>query len=109
MKHTILLLTATLLAGCTATTGQSPLARIAPPPPRATGLDRVMGHDARALQVQVQFRDRDALAVHRGANVEGAVLQRHRAPPHRQQQEGQQQRNHHQRRQHAMHRLARQP
>lgn len=51
---------ATLTAGCTATTGEKPPATIAPPPPaRATGLDRVIGHDARTLQILFGVPDLD--------------------------------------------------
>jgi len=51
----------TLLAGCTATTApQAPPPLIAPPPPRgAPGLDRVMGKDARALQILFGAPDLD--------------------------------------------------
>lgn len=58
MRLSILLMAA-LLAGCTATTGQKPLATIAPPPPRAAGLERVMGQDARALQILFGVPDLD--------------------------------------------------
>lgn len=51
---------ATLLGGCTATTGGKPLATIAPPAPSGpAGLDRVLGRDARALQILFGVPDLD--------------------------------------------------
>jgi len=50
MRPTLLPMLALLVAGCAATGSRPPVA-IAPPPVNQAGLDRVMGHDARALMI----------------------------------------------------------